>query len=234
MTEGRAGSVTDTIPDEPLGSHVLELEIADVVTETDDARSLVFTVPDGAQIPAGSAALRPRPVPDAAGSQRPHRLGGPLLLAVQLAVHRRRADRHRQTGQRRLRVQLAVRPRPPRHADPCAGAVGHIRTQDPRRRLPAAGRRQRNHADHVDLQVGAVRRQRAGGADLRQPRRAVGDLRRRAARAHRQVSRPADGGALAGVAAGVAVRGRAGEARRPVHRPAGVHLRARALHGSRS
>jgi 3-ketosteroid 9alpha-monooxygenase subunit B len=44
--------VTDTIPDEPLGSHVLELEVADVVTETEDARSLVFTVPDGAQIPA--------------------------------------------------------------------------------------------------------------------------------------------------------------------------------------
>jgi 3-ketosteroid 9alpha-monooxygenase subunit B len=44
--------VTDTIPDEPLGSHVLELEIADVVTETEDARSLVFTVPDGAAIPA--------------------------------------------------------------------------------------------------------------------------------------------------------------------------------------
>ena len=44
--------MTDTIPDEPLGSHVLELEIADVVTETEDARSLVFTVPDGAHIPA--------------------------------------------------------------------------------------------------------------------------------------------------------------------------------------
>ena len=33
--------------DEPLGSHVLELEVADVVDETADARSLVFTVPDG-------------------------------------------------------------------------------------------------------------------------------------------------------------------------------------------
>jgi 3-ketosteroid 9alpha-monooxygenase subunit B len=44
--------VTGTIPDEPLGSHVLELEIADVVTETDDARSLVFTVPDDSQVPA--------------------------------------------------------------------------------------------------------------------------------------------------------------------------------------
>ncbi len=44
--------MTGTIPDEPLGSHVLELEIADVVTETDDARSLVFTVPDDSQVPA--------------------------------------------------------------------------------------------------------------------------------------------------------------------------------------
>ncbi|MGH3676063.1 MAG: 2Fe-2S iron-sulfur cluster-binding protein [Mycobacterium sp.] len=33
--------------DEPLGSHVLELQVADVVEETADARSLVFTVPDG-------------------------------------------------------------------------------------------------------------------------------------------------------------------------------------------
>lgn len=38
--------------DEPLGSHVLELQVADVVEETADARSLVFTVPDGAEIPA--------------------------------------------------------------------------------------------------------------------------------------------------------------------------------------
>ena len=33
--------------DEPLGSHVLELQVADVVEETADARSLVFRVPDG-------------------------------------------------------------------------------------------------------------------------------------------------------------------------------------------
>ena len=38
--------------DEPLGSHVLELQVADVVKETDDARSLVFTVPEGVDIPA--------------------------------------------------------------------------------------------------------------------------------------------------------------------------------------
>src|SRR6202046_1871525 len=52
MTDGKGGVVTDTIPDEPLGSHVLELEIANVVTETEDARSLVFRVPAGPQDPA--------------------------------------------------------------------------------------------------------------------------------------------------------------------------------------
>lgn len=38
--------------DEPLGTHVLELQLADVIDETPDARSLVFKVPDGSQIPA--------------------------------------------------------------------------------------------------------------------------------------------------------------------------------------
>ncbi|KWX23349.1 3-ketosteroid-9-alpha-hydroxylase [Mycolicibacterium wolinskyi] len=38
--------------DEPLGSHVLELQVAAVVQETPDARSLVFTVPEGSTIPA--------------------------------------------------------------------------------------------------------------------------------------------------------------------------------------
>jgi 3-ketosteroid 9alpha-monooxygenase subunit B len=38
--------LTGAIPDEPLGDHVLELQIAEVVAETDDARSLVFAVPD--------------------------------------------------------------------------------------------------------------------------------------------------------------------------------------------
>jgi len=40
------------VTDEPLGSHVLELELADVIAETADARSLVFTVPAGSDIPA--------------------------------------------------------------------------------------------------------------------------------------------------------------------------------------
>ncbi len=47
MTEKEGRVVTDIVPDEPLGSHVLELQVADVVAETDDARSLVFRVPDG-------------------------------------------------------------------------------------------------------------------------------------------------------------------------------------------
>ena len=44
--------MTDAVPDEPLGSHVLELQIADVIAETDDSRSLVFAVPDGPDDPA--------------------------------------------------------------------------------------------------------------------------------------------------------------------------------------
>lgn len=48
--------------DEPLGSHVLELEVAEVIAETDDARSLVFTVPagpDGSTVPAERLAYAP-------------------------------------------------------------------------------------------------------------------------------------------------------------------------------
>lgn len=38
--------------DEPLGSHVLELQVTDVVEETADARSLVFGIPEGSDVPA--------------------------------------------------------------------------------------------------------------------------------------------------------------------------------------
>src|SRR5690625_889784 len=51
MTEDEGRAVTEAIPDEPLGDHVLELQITDVVAETDDARSLVFGVPDGPDDP---------------------------------------------------------------------------------------------------------------------------------------------------------------------------------------
>jgi 3-ketosteroid 9alpha-monooxygenase subunit B len=47
------------VTDEPLGSHVLELQVADVIEETDDARSLVFTVPDGAEVPAARLRYSP-------------------------------------------------------------------------------------------------------------------------------------------------------------------------------
>ncbi len=39
-----------TVTDEPLGSHVLELQVAAVIEETADARSLVFCVPDGSEL----------------------------------------------------------------------------------------------------------------------------------------------------------------------------------------
>ena len=70
-------------------------------------------------------------------------------------------------------------------------------------------------------------------AGLRQPRRELGHLRRRAARAGGQVPRPAHRRALAGVGAGPAERGRAGRAGRAVHRTRGVHLRPGAVHGGR-
>ncbi len=50
--KGRLSKVTQVPPDEPLGSHVLELEVAEVVEETEDARSVVFTVPAGAEVAA--------------------------------------------------------------------------------------------------------------------------------------------------------------------------------------
>ena len=37
--------------DEPLGTHVLELEVVDVIDETSDARSLVFKAPEGPEDP---------------------------------------------------------------------------------------------------------------------------------------------------------------------------------------
>ena len=97
--------------DEPLGSHVLELQVADVVKETDDARSLVFTVPDGVDIPADRLRYAPGQFLTLRVPSDQHRVGGALLLAVQLAVHRRSDDRDGQAHRRRLRLELAVRQR---------------------------------------------------------------------------------------------------------------------------
>jgi 3-ketosteroid 9alpha-monooxygenase subunit B len=51
--------VTDIVPDEPLGSHVLELQVVKVVAETTEARSLVFAVPEEPQLPAGRLRYAP-------------------------------------------------------------------------------------------------------------------------------------------------------------------------------
>lgn len=45
-------ATTGAIGGEPLGRHVLELQIADVITETADAKSLVFAAPTGPADPA--------------------------------------------------------------------------------------------------------------------------------------------------------------------------------------
>lgn len=44
--------MTQVPPDEPLGTHVLELEVTDVVVETGDAKSLSFAAPGGVDITA--------------------------------------------------------------------------------------------------------------------------------------------------------------------------------------
>jgi len=49
------------VTEEPLGSHVLELQVAEVIAETDDARSLVFTVADDAPAPIPAERLRYAP-----------------------------------------------------------------------------------------------------------------------------------------------------------------------------
>ena len=54
--EKEGARVTDVKADEPLGTHVLELEIAEVIDETADARSLVFTSP--ADTPVAPEKLR--------------------------------------------------------------------------------------------------------------------------------------------------------------------------------
>jgi 3-ketosteroid 9alpha-monooxygenase subunit B len=50
MQQTENGKV-EVVTDEPLGTHVLELQVAEVIAETADSRSLVFTVPDGPNDP---------------------------------------------------------------------------------------------------------------------------------------------------------------------------------------
>ena len=85
----RAAAVTG-----PRAYH--QVPVAEVISETDEACSLVLAVP-----PELASAFSYRPgqfltvrVPDGDG-----RLGGPVLLAVELAAHRGPADDHRQADQ---------------------------------------------------------------------------------------------------------------------------------------
>lgn len=85
--------------DEPLGSHVLELQLAAVIDETADARSLVFKAPDGADLSANRLRYAPgqfltlRVPSDQTGSvarcyslcSSPH-TGDPLTVTVKRTV----------------------------------------------------------------------------------------------------------------------------------------------------
>ena len=111
--------------DEPLGSHVLELQLADVVEETADARSLVFRVPDGPDapdIPADRLRYAPgqfltlRVPSDRTGSvARCYSLCSSPFTGDPLTVTVKRTDG-------RLRLELAVRQRACRHEHARAGA----------------------------------------------------------------------------------------------------------------
>ena len=219
--------------DEPLGTHVLELQLADVIDETADARSLVFEVPEGSQIPADRLRHAPgqfltlRVPSDRTGSvARCYSLSSSPFTDDALTVTVKRTAGGYASNWLCDNAHAG-------HARPRARSVGHVRPEGPRRRLPAAGRGQRDHPDDGDLEVGAVRGRRQGHAGVRQPRREIGDLRRRPARTRRQVPRPLHGRALDRDGAGAAERGGAGRLGGALRRTRGVHLRARTVHGRR-
>ncbi len=127
-------------PDEPLGDHVLELQIAEVVDETDDARSLVFAVPDE----AGDPAIPPQRLRYAPGQfltlRIPSDRTGSVARCYSLCSSPFTDDALTVTVKRTADGYASnwlCDHAHKRHADPCAGPVGHLRAQDTRRRLPA-------------------------------------------------------------------------------------------------
>ena len=226
--------MTEAIPDEPLGDHVLELQIAEVVAETDDARSLVFAVPDAPGDPdipperlryAPGQFLTLRVPSDRTGSvARCYSLcSSPFTDDALTVTVKRTADGyasnwlcdHAHAG---MRIHVLA---------PSGTFVP--KTLDDDFLLLAAG----SGITPIMSICKSALAEGSGQVTLiyanRDERSVI--FCRRAARAVRQVSRPAHRGALAGIAAGTAQRDRAGEAGRPVHRSARVHLRARPVHG---
>ena len=143
--------------------------------------------------------LQARSVPDRRRAERPDRRRRALLLAVQQPARRRPADDHRQAHRRRLRLELDLRqPHGRRHACGCCRRAASSRRP---RSTPtcccspaAAGITPVMSITRTALAEG----HRQDRAVLRQPRRAVGDLRRASsAELSARVPRPAAGRALA-------------------------------------
>ncbi len=167
--------------DEPLGSHVLELQVAEVVEETADARSLVFTIPDGSDIPADRLRYSPgqfltlRVPSEQTGSvARCYSLSSAPTIDKHLTVTvKRTADGYASNwlcdnahAGMRMHVLAPSGTFVPKNLD--ADLL-----------LLAAG--SAHHPDDGDLQIRTRRGQRQDRAGLRQPRRELGDLRRRVA-----------------------------------------------------
>ena len=217
--------------DEPLGSHVLELQLADVVEETSDARSLVFSVPDGADIPAERLRYAPgqfltlRVPSDRTGSvARCYSLCSSPFIGDPMTVTVKRTDGgyasnwlcdHAHAG---MKIHVLA---------PSGTFVP--KTLDTDFLLLGAG-------SGITPMMSICKSALAEGSGkvvlgLRQSGRELGDFRRLPARFGGQVPRPAHRRALAGFRAGAAECGGAGRVGSAVRRPRRLHLRSGTVHG---
>lgn len=180
----------DQVPDEPLGDHVLELQIAEVIAETDDARSLVFAVPDD----EGDPGIPPERLRYSPGqfltlrvpSERTGSVARCYSLCSSPFTDDALAVTVKRTADGYASNWLCDNARAGMRIHVLALSGNFVpKTLGDDFLLMAAG--SGITPDHVDLQVGAGRRRRTGDVGLRQPRRGFGDLRRGAARAVGQI-----------------------------------------------
>ena len=203
-----------------------QLRVAEVVSETDDACSLVLAVPPEL---SGEFAYRPGQFLTV---RVPHNEAGSVARCYSLSSSPHTGDR----------PTITVK----RVADGHASnwLADNVTAGSMLDTLPPAGTFTPRSLDTDFLMfaggsgitpvMSIVKSALAPGAgpdraDLRQPRRAFGDLQPGAGRAGRGGRRPAARAALAGFAAGPAHRGRAGGAGPPLCRSRGLPVRARSL-----
>ena len=156
------------------------------------------------------------------------RFGGAVLFAVERAARGPGAG-HREAD--RVRLGLGLRSSASWHGDrrPRSGRGVHSFLAG--RRFPAFRGWERDHARDFDPEDRFGAGFRSGCADLRQPGRAVGDLRRGAGGSRGAVWRSAGCRALAGIAAGVARGSRVARAGGAVCVVRRFPVRAGAVHG---